>query len=78
VLCASQHVRLRDGETGPAAFYAFQVQRIEKVITETEAADELEMQRLRARGISPFIVPDDDPDHNPAANGHDDAQEEMF
>jgi hypothetical protein len=37
------------------------------------------MSKLRARGIMPVIVPDNDPDHNPAAGQDDDLDQlEMF
>ena len=58
---------LADGtkeEADPAIFYAFQPARIEKIITESQATDE-EKEKLAKRGITPVVVPDDDPDHNP-------------
>lgn len=57
-----------DGDArGSAAglFYAFQPARLEKIVRESEAADELAMQRLREAGITPVPVPDNDPDHDP-------------
>ncbi len=44
-------------------FRTFQPDRIEKVITETQSKDGEEMEKLKKRGITPFIVPDGDKDH---------------
>ncbi|MEI6227005.1 MAG: hypothetical protein WCS72_19880 [Deltaproteobacteria bacterium] len=38
-------------------------QAIEKIVTETESKDEAAMEELKGRGITPFVVPDDDKDH---------------
>ena len=52
---------------------------IEKIITETQSRGAEAMSKLRARGIMPVIVPDNDPDHNPAAGQDDDLDQlEMF
>jgi hypothetical protein len=40
---------------------------IEKIVTQTQALDGAAMAELERRGITPVIVPDDDPDHNPDA-----------
>jgi hypothetical protein len=40
--------------------------------TETQAKDEAELARLQERGITPVVVPDDDPDHNPGAETDED------
>ena len=38
-----------------------------------------EMEKLAKRGITPVIVPDNDPDHNPAADKDDDLDQiELF
>ena len=50
----------------PAVFKIFMPSAIEKIITESQSQDEDEMEKLEKRGITPFVVPDDDPDH---ANG---------
>ena len=50
-------------EKVPGIFYVFKPQRVEKIVTETQAKDEDEMEKLRKRGITPITVPDDDPDH---------------
>ena len=41
-------------------------------MTESQAKDAEEMAKLAERGITPVVVPDDDPDHNPAAGKEDD------
>lgn len=48
----------------PGVFYAFQPQRVEKIITQSQA-DSGGAQKLKEQGIMPVVVPDDDPDHNP-------------
>jgi hypothetical protein len=48
----------------PAIFYAFRPQRIEKIITDKQATKTM-IKKLEKRGITPVIVPHDDPDHNP-------------
>jgi hypothetical protein len=48
---------------GPGIFRIFLPERIEKIVTETEAQDTEAMDALRERGITPVIVPDDDRDH---------------
>lgn len=57
-----------DPETGDTSwaggvFQVIKPERIEKIVTEAEAQDETEMQRLRDQGITPVAVPDDDRDH---------------
>lgn len=49
-------------ERCPAVFYAFKPSRIEKLITKSQASDE-EVEKLKEAGITPIIVPNDDPDH---------------
>jgi hypothetical protein len=44
-------------------FRVFRPNAIEKIVTETQSKDEAEMKKLTDRGITPVIVPDDDPDH---------------
>jgi len=62
-------VRGFDKETGkhgkPGIFYAFTPKRVEKIITNQATAEEIE--KLKKRGITPVVVPHDDPDHNPQA-----------
>jgi hypothetical protein len=57
-----------DTETGDVTwiggvFRIFKPERIEKIITDVEAKDEAEMQKLRDAGITPIIVPAGDKDH---------------
>jgi hypothetical protein len=59
---------------GPA-----QPERIEKLVTESQSRDATEMAKLARRGITPVVVPDNDPDHNPAAGMEDDLdQPDLF
>jgi hypothetical protein len=65
----------------PGVFRIFKPTRIEKIITETMAADQEEMAKLEKRGITPVIVPSDDKDH--VGTVYDDAsdtsaQQELF
>lgn len=48
---------------GPGVFYAFRPQRIEKIVTVSMAKDEEAMGKLEEQGVTPVVVPDDDPDH---------------
>jgi hypothetical protein len=56
----------------PAIFYVFRPQRIEKIITGKTPKEEL--ARLEQRGITPVVVPCDDPDHNPEVRRRQKAQ----
>jgi len=47
----------------PGVFYIFKPSRIEKIVTQTQSEDAMEMKKLGLRGITPVIVPDNDPDH---------------
>jgi hypothetical protein len=49
----------------PAIFYAFKPTRIEMIVTETMAKNAEKMDELKKKGITPIVVPDNDPDHNP-------------
>ena len=49
--------------SGVPRFRVFKPTRIEKVVTQSQAQDEEEMAKLHKQGITPFVVPDDDPDH---------------
>jgi hypothetical protein len=44
-------------------FHVFLPNRIEKIVTESEFANEDAMAKLRDSGITPVAVPDNDPDH---------------
>lgn len=46
-------------------FHVFKPTRLEKIVTDLTSEEDLE--KLRKRGITPVVVPHDDPDHNPAA-----------
>lgn len=58
--------RLLDAETKPTyalgIFCAFIPTQVEKLIKQSEATEET-LEALRKRGITPVLVPDDDPDH---------------
>lgn len=58
----------------PAIFYCFKPTAIEKIISETEAKDPVEMEKLKRAGITPVVVPDDDADHTGSV--HDKNEEE--
>jgi hypothetical protein len=64
---------LKQGWQG-GVFCFFRPTAIEKIVTATQAKDEEEMDKLRERGITPFVVPDDDPDHRGSV--YDKAEEE--
>lgn len=59
-----------NGEIVPAVFMVIRPLRVELVVTDQEAEDLEAMHRLQARGITPFVVPHDDPDHNPGGILH--------
>ena len=48
----------------PGLFYLARPERIEKIVTTTKPRTRRDGQ-ARKRGITPVVVPDDDPDHNP-------------
>lgn len=50
-------------ESMPAIFMSFVPDRIEKIITESQSKNEELMKGLEEKGITPVIVPDNDPDH---------------
>jgi hypothetical protein len=79
VLFAHRKVRFGPDELAPGLFYLAQPERIEKIVTATQARDGEEMARLAKRGITPVVVPDNDPDHNPATDKEDDLDQiELF
>jgi hypothetical protein len=47
----------------PGIFSIFRPTAIEKILTESQAADKDVADDLLKRGITPVVVPDDDPDH---------------
>lgn len=48
----------------PGIFYAFLPQAVEMIVTESEAENAGKMGKLAKRGITPVVVPDEDPDHH--------------
>ena len=52
---------------GPGVFHAFRPQRIEKIVTNQTPRDELDA--LEGQGITPVVVPHDDPHHAPRKRG---------
>ena len=44
-------------------FRVIRPDRIERIITQSDSANEAEMAKLREAGITPVVVPDDDKDH---------------
>ncbi len=51
----------------PGIFQVFKPQRVEKLITNSQATPE-ELEHLAKQGITPIVVPDDDPDHQGSAH----------
>jgi hypothetical protein len=49
-------------EHRPGVFRIFRPSRVEKILNQSMAT-EAELERLKKAGITPVIVPDDDPDH---------------
>ena len=49
-------------EPVPGIFHAFKPDRVEKILTESQATEE-ELKKLEKRGITPVVFPDDDKDH---------------
>jgi hypothetical protein len=71
-------ITVHDNETGqpvslPGVFRIFKPTAIEKIVTESMAADADEMAKLEKAGITPVIVPDDDLDHQGTV--YDDGEE---
>jgi hypothetical protein len=58
----------RMAEPGPGLFYLAKPERLEKIVTESQSRDLEAMAKLAERGITPVVVPDSDPDHNPDAD----------
>jgi len=48
----------------PAIFYAFKPTGVEKLIWKKDATDK-NLEDLKKRGITPVVIPDGDPDHDP-------------
>lgn len=61
-------------ERRPGIFRIFRPTRVEKILNESMAT-EAEIERLKKAGITPVIVPDDDPDHMGTVYDTDDDDE---
>ena len=59
----------------PGAFYVFRPSSVEKVVTDVQAKDKAEMEKLKTRGITPFVVPASDPDHAAPSRGGDEEED---
>ena len=47
----------------PAIMYVFKPQKVEQIVTEKQSKNKGFMESLEKRGITPVVVPDNDPDH---------------
>jgi hypothetical protein len=52
-----------NGEWTPGIFRIFRPDAIEKIITQSQSQDPELMAALQKKGMTPVVVPDDDPDH---------------
>jgi len=62
---------LIDGLRKPGVFALFRPTHIELIVTQTQSENVEEMEALQKRGITPVIVPDDDPDHRGTVYDHE-------
>jgi hypothetical protein len=62
----------------PGVFRIFKPTAIEKIVTQSQASDEAEMKALADRGITPVVVPDNDPDHQGTVYDEDEPAGELF
>jgi hypothetical protein len=78
-----QQVNLELMEAGEAQQYVifrkgvitmFKPTAIEKIVTETQAKNAAAMEELAKKGISPVVVPDDDPDHQGSVHDAEEPQ----
>ena len=53
----------------PGVFYVYRPQRLELIVTASQAQDVDKMRELKRKNIHPVIVPDDDPDHQAQQRG---------
>lgn len=67
---------LDDGAWLKGIFRVFRPERIEKIVTASQAADAAAVAELRERGITPVVVPDGDSDHQGSVYD-DDAELEL-
>lgn len=58
-------------------FRIFKPEVFEKIVTSTMAEDAEEMDKLRERGITPVVVPDDDGDHQGSVYDKEEPEEEL-
>lgn len=61
----------------PGVIKVFKPTRIEKIVTQTQSEDEDEMAELEKRGITPFVVPDNDRDHQGSVYDKEEPQLEL-
>ena len=61
LLAHPKAVRLDGEEFSAGVFRAFMPERLEQLITESQSKDEKAVSAMQRRGITPVIVPDDDP-----------------
>jgi hypothetical protein len=60
------------------AFRLFRPERIEKIVTLSQSQDAAAMKELADKGITPVIVPDDDPDHKGSVYDRTDDEEPII
>jgi hypothetical protein len=53
----------RDDQWIGGVFHVMRPTKLEKIVTESQSHNEVEMTKLREDGITPVVVPDDDKDH---------------
>ena len=53
----------------PAIFFVFRPTRIEKIVTSEQYRNRDEMEKLKVKGMTPVVVPDEDYDHRGSAYG---------
>lgn len=65
-----------DNEEQAGIFRVFRPERIEKIITTSQSLDEEVMAKLAEQGITPVVVPDDDPDHRGSVYDKEEEEDE--
>ena len=53
----------RNNKFVPAVVAVFTIKHVERIISEKQSKKKSFVKKLRERGLTPIIVPDDDPDH---------------
>jgi len=61
----------QEDATKPGLIMAYRPSRIEMIVTETQSNDGDFMEALEDRGLTPVVVPDDDPDHQKTGGSGD-------